>query len=220
MTRFRYIIAFLLISIGSSSSALADGNLWMGVRAGTVGLGIEGMWKPLPWVDFRAGLNRFDYSDTGAQAGINYDGEFRLDSYYGTANLRFPLSPLRLSVGAFVNNNEIELVSQDSQAFVVGGTTFTAADVGTLRSVTSFDSPSPYVGVGFDFDVFDKVGITLDFGVLWQGEPSVSMDADGLLASDPTFLSALEAERQELEAEIEDYKAWPVLSIGFNYSFL
>lgn len=219
MEMIRRISFIGLICLIFSGNAVADGMLWVGARAGTVGLGIEGMWKPLPWVDFRAGLNRFDYSDSGNQAGIGYDGELILDSYYATANLRFPLSPLRLSVGAFANNNELEFVSQDSPSFVIGGTTYTAADVGSLRSVASFDSPSPYVGVGFDFEVLDKVGVTLDFGVLWQGEPSVTMTADGLLASDPTFLAAVEAEREELAAEIEDYKAWPVLSIGFNYSF-
>jgi hypothetical protein len=40
-----------------------------------------------------------------------------------------------------------------------------------------------------------------------------------LLSNDPVFLDALESERQELEAEVEDYKAWPVISIGFNFNF-
>jgi len=112
------------------------------------------------------------------------------------------------------------MLSRDSQAFNVGGTLYSAADVGSLQSTTSFDSTSPYLGIGFDFDLFDKVGLTLDFGVLWQGDPRVSLSADGLLASDPTFLAALEAERQELEDEVDSFKAWPVLSIGFNFSFL
>ncbi|MDH4108654.1 MAG: hypothetical protein OEW35_10065 [Gammaproteobacteria bacterium] len=214
------IPGLLLAMLLAAGNASADDSLWLGVRAGTLGLGVEGMWKPLPWVDFRLGANRYDYSDSGSQAGINYDAELRLDSFYGTANLRFPLSPLRLSVGAFSNNNEIVMLSRDSQAFNVGGTVYSAADVGSLQSTTSFDSTSPYLGIGFDFDLFDKVGLTLDFGVLWQGDPRVSLSADGLLASDPTFLAALEAERQELEDEVDSFKAWPVLSIGFNFSFL
>jgi len=214
------IPALLLATLLTAGNAMADDSLWLGARAGTLGLGIEGMWKPVPWVDFRVGLNRYDYSDSGSEAGINYDAELRLDSFYGTANLRFPLSPLRLSVGAFSNNNELLMLSKDSQSFSGGGTTYSAADVGTLQARTSFDSTSPYVGIGFDFDLFNKVGLTLDFGVLWQGDPRVSLSADGLLASDPNFLASLEAERQELEDEVDNYKAWPVLSIGFNFSFL
>jgi len=210
----------VLVALLLAGPASADDTLWLGVRAGTLGLGVEGMWKPLPWVDFRVGANRYDYSDSGSEAGINYDAELRLDTFYGTANLRFPLSPLRLSVGAFSNNNELVMISQDSQSFTIGGTSFSASDVGSLTGITSFDSTSPYVGIGFDIDVFNKVGLTLDFGVLWQGDPRVSLTANGLLASDPTFLAALEQERQELEDEVDSYKAWPVLSIGFNFSFL
>ena len=91
--------------------------------------------------------------------------------------------------------------------------------MGTLRSSSTFASTSPYLGFGFDFTVLDKVGLNLDLGVLWQGEPDVTLTADGLLASDPTFLAALEDERVQLEDEVSDFKAWPVISIGFVYNF-
>ena len=32
-------------------------------------------------------------------------------------------------------------------------------------------------------------------------------------------MQSLEAERLELEDEMSDYKAWPVLSLGFVYNF-
>ena len=43
---------------------------------------------------------------------------------------------------------------------------------------------------------------------------------DGLLAGDPTFEASLDAERAELEDELSDYKAWPVVSLGFVFNFL
>ena len=64
-----------------------------------------------------------------------------------------------------------------------------------------------------------KVGMNLDLGVLWQGEPQVTMMADGLLAGDPLFQAALEQERRQLQDEANDYKAWPVISLGFVYNF-
>jgi len=45
------------------------------------------------------------------------------------------------------------------------------------------------------------------------------MTATGLLAQDPGFLADLEVERQQLENEMEDLKAYPVVSIGFNFNF-
>ena len=92
--------------------------------------------------------------------------------------------------------------------------------MGTVSATAAFDSTSPYFGVGFDFTLLGKVGMNLDFGVLWQGSPQISMATDGLLSGDPTFEASLDAERAELENELGDYKAWPVVSLGFVFNFL
>ncbi len=67
----------------------------------------------------------------------------------------------------------------------------------------------------------DRLGLSLDFGVLWQGEPTVTMTSDGALAliNDPGFMQDLEDERLELEDELKDLKAYPVISIGFTFNF-
>ncbi len=206
-----------MLALLMSGNALAD--FGVGFKAGTLGLGVEGRYQPLPTLDVRVGANVYDYDDTGSRAGVEYDSTLNLETFYATANLSFPLSPLRLTAGLFSNGNEVNMTSLDSATFDIGGTTYTAADVGTLSSTTSFASTSPYVGIGYDFELFGKVGLNLDLGLLWQGEPEVSLIADGLLASDPTFQNALEAERQQLEDDISDYKAWPVISLAFVYNF-
>lgn len=209
----------LVLALSCSGGSLAD-NLWLGVKAGTLGLGVEATWRALPWLDLRGGLNTFDYDESGSEAGINYDATLALDSQYATANIRFPLSPFRLTAGLFSNGNELQLVSRESGPIEVGGMTFTSAEVGTLRSLTSFDSTAPYAGIGFDFGLFGKVGLNLDLGVLFQGDPDVTLTSDGLLANDPAFADALESERVELEDEVDKFKAYPVASLTFNVQFL
>ena len=68
--------------------------------------------------------------------------------------------------------------------------------------------------------VFGTVGMNLDFGVLWQGSPEVTLTADGVLSGNPTFEASLEAERVMLEDELGTLKAWPVVSLGFVVNFL
>jgi len=214
-----------LVALFLAASATANADFGVGFKAGTLGLGIEGRWSPLPWFDVRAGLNRYDYDDTGSQAGINYDATFAADNYFLTGNIRFPLSPFRVTVGAFSNGNELQLTSQDTSGanFNIGGVSFSSADVGSLQSVTSFSNTAPYLGVGYDFEIFGKVGLNFDFGVLWQGEPSVSLLATGLTnlpqPLQDQLTTALEAERLELEDDVSDYKAWPVISLAFVYNF-
>lgn len=210
------VLSLVLLTVGTAN---ADNNFGAGVKFGTLGIGIEGRWQPLPLVDFRVGTNFYEYDDSGLQAGVDYDATLNLDTVYLTANLRFPASPFRLTAGAFSNGNELDMVAADSSDFIIGGLPYTGAEVGTLTSVTSFGSTSPYVGIGYDFELFGKAGLNLDLGILWQGEPDVTIDANGLAAGNQTFQDALEIERLELEDEASSFKAWPVVSLAFVYNF-
>jgi hypothetical protein len=209
----------LTLALAASGAAVADNNFGIGLKAGTLGIGVEGMWRPLPYMDIRLGANSYEYGYDGTQAGVNYDATLNLETYYATLNFHFPVSPLRISLGAFSNGNGFDLVSAETGSYDIGGTTFTAADIGQLTSTTSFSSTAPYLGFGFDFSIGGKVGLNMDFGVLWQDEPTVSMNATGLLANDPTFLAAVETERQQLQDDMSSFKAWPVISLGFVFNF-
>ena len=223
--KFRNLKAALAVSaLIASSGAAAD--FGVGVKAGTLGLGVEGRWDPaVPWFDIRAGFNSYEYDTSGDQAGIDYDGTLALDNYYLTGNFKFPLSPFRFTVGAFSNGNELQLLSQDADGgtYVIGGIPFDAANIGSLRSTTSFGSTAPYAGFGFDFELFGKAGLNLDFGVLWQDEPTVKLEATNWQNLSPVEQAilgpSLDRERDELEDEMSDFKAWPVLSLTFVYNF-
>jgi hypothetical protein len=218
MRHIRAKSLFLLATLAFGSSASAD-NFWVGGKVGTLGLGIEGIWRPIDWMDLRLGGNAYTYSDQGSLAGINYDADLKLNTYYATANFRFPLSPFRVTAGLYSNNNTVQMVSMDAPTYDIGGVNFSPADVGKLSGTASFDSSSPYLGAGFDFSIVGKLGLNLDFGVLLQGDPRVSLSSDGLLADDPTFIGLLQAEEAELEDEIEPLKAYPVVSLGLNFNF-
>lgn len=209
----------LVLVLSASATAAADNNFGIGAKAGTLGLGLEGIWRPLPYFDLRAGANLYDYDDDGSRSGVDYDATLNLETYYATANFNFPLSPFRVTGGVYSNGNELNMSSAASASFDIGGQTFTPTEVGQLSSKTSFSSTAPYLGVGYDFSLFGKVGLNLDLGVLWQGEADVSLTSDGSLANDQQFQAALEAERLELEDDVSDYKAWPVITLGFVYNF-
>jgi len=147
-------------------NAMADDNLWFGVKAGTLGIGLEASWRALPWFDIGIGANLYDYEDSGSQAGINYDATLALDTFYATASFRFPLSPFRMTVGAYSNGNEIELVSQPMGSYEIGDIPYSPDDVGTLRSTSSFDDFAPYLGAGFDFELVAGYNGPAEFGAV------------------------------------------------------
>ena len=204
------VLAFL-------TSGVAAADFGVGVKAGTLGLGIEGRWEPpVPWFDLRVGLNQYDYDYDDDYAGINYDVTFALDNYYLTGNFKVPLSPFRFTVGAFSNCNELELTSVDPLGGALPGAP-------ALIGNASFSDSAPYAGVGFDFELFGKAGLNLDFGVLWQDSPIVTLEAanwDSLSPAEQALLGPiLDQERAELEDDLSDFKAWPVVSLSFVYNF-
>ncbi len=212
-------LAFLTLGVANAD----DSELGIGIKAGTLGLGVEGRWSGLPYMDLRLGANAYTYNDNGSHANNLYEADLDLETYYLTANFHFPLSPFRLTVGAFSNGNEFNMVGAETGDYNFGGMTWTQDQVGTLTSTTSFDSTAPYVGLGFDFELFGKAGLNFDLGVLLQGDPIVTLVSTGTAMDDPliqdAFQATLEAERLELEEDMSDFKAYPVISLSFVYNF-
>jgi len=209
----------LLLTFVSAGIANAEQEFGAGLKVGTLGLGIEASWKPLRYFEVRLGANAYDFTDDGDVAGIDYDGELSLQSFYGTANFLFNNSPMRVTAGYYSNSNELLLINDQMLDQDIGGVIYPGAGIGTLTGTTTFANGAPYFGIGYDFTISGKFGMNVDFGVLWQGDPLVTLTADGVLSSDPGFQAALEAERQEIEEDLSDFKAWPVLQVGFVYNF-
>lgn len=217
--KIRIFLALIGLGLLGTQSAIADDNIWLGAKAGTLGIGFEATWRPTPILDFRAGLNNYSYNTNSAEAGIDYDSELDLNTFYATANLRAPMSPFRLTAGIFSNKNEVNLVSQSSATYDIGGMTYTGAEVGTLNAAVAFEKTAPYLGVGADFRIADTLGLNFDLGVLWQGTPVVGMTASGPITLDPNFQAELAAETVELQNALNNYKAYPVVSIGLSFNF-
>lgn len=217
--------AILLASLLIGAAQADDSNFGVGVKVGTLGLGLEGRWAPLPFMDLRLGGNSYDLSVDDDYAGIDYSGSLDLQTFYLTANLKFPLSPFRFTVGAFSNGNELVIASDEPGDFNIGGDFYLGGtEIESVYSTTSFDSVAPYAGIGFDFELFGKAGLNFDLGVLWQGEPMVALAASGP-AAEPghplydTLQSSLAAEQADLEDDISSFKAYPVVSLAFVYNF-
>jgi hypothetical protein len=217
--KIRILLALTGLGLLGTQSAVADDNLWLGAKGGTLGIGFEATWRPIPYLDVRAGLNTYTYDTTDAEAGISYDQELDLSSFYATANLRPPLSPFRLTAGVFSNKNKLSMASQQSTNFDIGGMTYTSAEVGTLNAAVTFDKTAPYLGVGADFRIANTLGLNFDLGVLFQGTPMVGMSASGPISLDPNFQTELAAETMELQNALNNYKAYPVVSVGLSFNF-
>ena len=211
------VIACLAFSMTPSIAHAEDHSI--GAKIGMLGLGVEYAYHVSERLAVRGGIYGASYTFDDTQSDIDYELDLELDSIAVGVDFHPTKGALRLSVGALSNSNGIAAQSNPTQSFTIGGTTYDASDVGTLRAEIGFDSVAPFFGIGWDFARTKRVGVTLDFGIISQGSPKARLSADGPILGDPQFADDLALEERELQDSLDDFDLYPFASLGFAVRF-
>ena len=211
-------VAFILIMV---SSAVYAQNVSLGLKASTLGAGLEAETSFSDTIGGRIGINYFEYDFNGTKDDIDYDFDVTLFSVSALLDWHPFKGGFRVSGGVLYNGNEIDADARSSATYEIGNSTYSASQVGSLTGEIDFNDIAPYAGVGWDtsFGKSGKFGLLVDAGVLYQGSPEVDFTANGPIASNQAFLNDLAREEEDLENEIDEYEYYPVISIGFAYRF-
>ncbi len=214
------VLAFAILFAALSSAAYA-GSTSIGARVSTLGVGAELENTVTESIGVRAGVNYLpidDYSVT--EGGIRYSFDIDLKSIPVVIDWHPFKNSFRVSGGAIYNGNEITATATPSASITIGGTTYTAPNVGTIKAEIDYDKVAPYASFGWDtsFGKSGKFGLVVEIGAFYQSEPDISYSTTGLLASDAGFLVDLEREKKELEDAL-DQSFYPVVALGFSYRF-
>jgi hypothetical protein len=197
--------------------------LTIGVEAGTTGVGGAATLRFGGHFGVRAGMNYFSYSYDSTIEGIPYDATFRpMSETVGFNFYPFKKRSFYISAGIFFNQNELTGTSSDTTTpLTIDGITFPAGTVGTLHMKIEQQPVNPYISIGGTFFYFDKKrhwSLSGELGVVYAGEPEVSLTRTGGIAN-PAIDAAITAEEQELEDYAERYQFYPILKLALNYSF-
>ena len=202
----------------------ARGDVGVAIKGGTLGVGAD-VSVSLPGDRFNVRLNgnllNFEtdqeYSDDDYTIDLDVASVGLLIDWFPTA------SEFRISAGVYhVDDDNITIDSrQDTYEF--GGVTYTAAQVGVLRGSARLDrSTAPYLGVGYGNTV-GKDGRWqwfFDAGALFTGSPDVALRAEGgTLSNEPQLIAQVEAERREVQDDLDDISVYPVVAFGIAYRF-
>jgi hypothetical protein len=215
---YRLLLGMALV--GCASGALAEGRA-IAIRAGALGLGVEYTHELTDRIAVRGGLNGSSLGFNDDRSGIHYDFDLVWDSLSVGIDFHPLKTAFRISGGILRNDNRLNAVSEPTTDIVVGDTTYTPEEVGTLRGRVSFDHTSPFVGVGWDWSRKKRrhFGMSFDLGVLDQGKPDVSLTGSGTLLGDPAFQADIEAERAQLADSLSGLDLVPYMSVGFVIRF-
>jgi len=216
------LVGLLLIGLLLGMNAYAEEERFaLSAKAGTLGVGLEGIARINSRLHGRVAANGFEYDFDRTESDIEYDVEIELLSFSALLDW-FPFeNTFYLTTGVLANQNEFDLTAKLAGSYKVGDTTYTAAQVGTLTGKMDFNEVAPYVGIGWGnpFEADEDWSFLVDIGVMFQGSPNVDLSVDGTLANNAAFLADLGREEDNLEDEVEELQFYPVVSIGAAYRF-
>jgi hypothetical protein len=99
-----------------------------------------------------------------------------LDLYLGPS--------FRIGGGMLFKPDDPTLAGNFTTTQSIGGRNFTPEEIGTLTGVIDSKDQAPYFLIGFGKHTSSGIGLTLDIGAAFLGDPSVSLDATGGTFSD------------------------------------
>jgi hypothetical protein len=222
MMRKLFVAAAVLPLLAFPSVAAADTSL--GIRAGTLGGGVELSHAFSPLTGVRLNVDGYNRTQSSTQDNIQYDMKLKLQ----TASLLgdwFPAANnFRISAGALFNGNKFTMKGQPTgTGYTINGTFYPASDVGSFDAQVDFRKAAPYFGIGYGRPINSGLSLIFDLGVLFQGSPRSSIDVTCGAATPPLTCNQLKsdaaAEQSRLDDSLHKFKYYPVISLGLAYTF-
>ncbi len=214
------LLSTVLAIASSNASATGSPRIGAGVSIGSLGAGATIAFGINRSLEARIGFNQFSMDfDIDAQ-DLNYIGDVSLSTT--TAILDFypsQRSGFRLSLGAFLNNNEINGTASPGDPVTLGSQVFQPEDIGSASASVAFPDTAPYVGLGWGRRTGEKNSLrfSVDAGVFMQGQPTTTLSIEnpnGIISDED-----IEQARTELQETLDDFELYPVLTLGVGYSF-
>jgi len=217
--------AVVLLAISSSSSVIADqGQITAGLGVSvTQGVGIDIGYELADNIQLRGSYYSFTHNDSESIDNIDFDVDLSLKN----AGVFMDFHPwsvndagFRLSGGVLYNGNRLKASGQpDNGSYNIGGTNYSAAQVGDLNANVGFRKIVPYLGVGYDVAASRNVQLSADLGVVYQKSATVDYSATGALAASPTFQADLAQEEQQARDDLNRFEYLPVMRVAVSYRF-
>jgi hypothetical protein len=204
----------ILLALVLPGTAAAQG-LGIALKGGSTGLGGDLVVGLTDKLAIKGGVGFLPFTYEGDFDGNDYTVE--PPPLFGTVALDVALAgPLRIMGGLMYRSEDIVFDAQITESFDFDGTTY--SETGALEGAVTSSSVAPFVGIGLGGIVGPGLGLYLDLGVAFTGDPGVEVSASGPVTQVPGFQDDLEAERANIEDDIGDYyRYWPVLNIGLKF---
>jgi len=229
MKRMLVGLGLSLLASFSVQAENSPGGVSIGVRASTLGVGLEANKAYGEHLNFRLAYHYFETSEEVNDGSTLYTGDLELSNGGLFTDWHPWTSGFRLTGGVMLNNNEVTLQAKPQAATIdIGGTQYNISG-GRLDGRIDFDTVAPYLGLGWGRAVArsSRWGFLIDLGVMFQGSPNVELTPSGTITAggvvvpinSPQLTQSIQNEINTVKSDVEDFDLYPVLSLGLTYRF-
>lgn len=226
----RHGLFFVLTAAAALLAGPACAEVGIAGTAGTLGAGIELSFGGSRQIQGRIGIHGYNYSDRREVSDIQYDAEANLRTATGFLDWHPGGHGFRLTGGLVYNGTDVtgSSLPPASGFYDIGDVLVPASLLEGLDADVDFDPIVPYAGLGWGRAPGSGggFGLTLDLGVMFQGEGEVTLTPRipaGSPLNDPLARQALQIlidrEERDLQEDVNDYDLYPVVSLGISYRF-
>jgi hypothetical protein len=190
------------------------------VTAGTLGIGPEVGVRFSDHVGVRGSATFFGFGADFESDDITYRGDLKLKSFGAMLDVYPFAGAFRISAGARINRNRVDVAATPTGTVEVGDVTYTSAQVGTLTGGADVKKLSPALTLGWGGGRSKGFFLGAEAVVLFQGSARLrEFRASGSLQNDPTFRASLERERVTLQDDIDKVKVYPIAQLMLGWRF-
>ena len=250
MRRFLTILSTAAILTYSVAAMADDGNqglaqfrprpvsnplpgFGVGVKAGTLGIGIQVGTALASRVNLRGGANFFTYKDSITRSGALYTGTLQLKSVEAKLDL-FVIGGFRITPGLLIyNGNNVTATASvaSGQTFTLSGVTYSSLAADPIRGTAgvTFNKFAPTLGIGFG-NLLPRSArhwsLSTDLGVGFSGAPQFALALAGTGCAGNvcqpinTFAASnIASEQAKIQNDISQFKYYPEVSIMLGWKF-
>lgn len=224
-TRLHLLTASCVALMSTACASNSQHNFGIGTGVSTAGINVEAKYAATNNLVLRGSVNTLPVSTDQNFDGVDYEASIDMLNVGAFADIYpFRNNGFNISGGVFAGDKSLDILGTPDAAQMVeiGDETYTGAEIGTLRGSVEYSNVAPFVGIGYDgFLNHDRLwSLSARAGVMLVGSPEVNLIAEGgLVSTQPDVQDELEREADNLQDELDEYKYYPVISLGITRRF-
>lgn len=219
------LIATSIALMSTACASSSQHNFGIGTGVSTTGVNVEAKYAASNNLVLRGSVSALPITTDQNYDGVDYEASIDMLNVGAFADIYpFKNNGFNISGGVYAGDKSLDLLGTPDAAQMVeiGNQTYTGAEIGTLTGSVEYSNVAPFVGIGYDgFLNHNRLwSLSARAGVMLIGSPEVNVIAEGgLVSAQPAVQDELEREAQNLQDELDEYKYYPVVSLGITRRF-